>query len=176
MILVKNVVMRWMAIGTPWQWLATLKCMPITFAIVSSCRTANGLLIVESTRLFFTIMTSSEKLPQNKAFSMHSSDGLGCDYGNNWNSIHYGKKRVSHIRIQVRLFVHSHHFSFVPAWIHTLLLPPIPAVAVMMLLLNWTALDQLTSKRNTGASNGFSFPPPWLELSFLLVYCLCCNE
>ena len=46
-------------------------------------------------------MISVEKLPQNKEFSMHPSDGLGCDYGNNWNSIHYGKKRVSDIRIQV---------------------------------------------------------------------------
>ena len=46
-------------------------------------------------------MISVEKLPQNKEFSMHPSDGLGCDYGNNWNSIHYGKKRVTDIRIQV---------------------------------------------------------------------------
>lgn len=47
------------------------------------------------------IIFSQEKLPQNKDFSMYPSDGLGCDYGNNWNSVHYGKKAVSDIRIQV---------------------------------------------------------------------------
>lgn len=32
---------------------------------------------------------------------MYPSDGLGCDYGNNWNSIHYGKKPISDVRVQV---------------------------------------------------------------------------
>ena len=32
---------------------------------------------------------------------MYPSDGLGCDYGNNWNSVHYGKKKVTDVRVQV---------------------------------------------------------------------------
>ena len=33
---------------------------------------------------------------------MYPSDGLGCDYGNNWNSVHYGKVKKTDIRMQLR--------------------------------------------------------------------------
>ena len=33
---------------------------------------------------------------------MYLSDGLGCDYGNNWNSAHYGNTIMSNIPISIR--------------------------------------------------------------------------
>ena len=33
---------------------------------------------------------------------MYPSDGLGCDYGNNRNSVHYGKEKKTDIRMQLR--------------------------------------------------------------------------
>lgn len=49
-------------------------------------------------------------LPANKHFHMES-DGVGCDFGNNWNSLHYGKKKVSLIRLELR----SYRDSFIAA-------------------------------------------------------------
>lgn len=39
------------------------------------------------------------------------SDGVGCDFGNNWNSLHYGKNKVSLVRLELR----SHRDSFIAA-------------------------------------------------------------
>ena len=53
--------------------------------------------------LFFLIdfMYSSRKLPLNNDYK-YESDGLGCTYDNNWNSVHYGITRYSNIRINLR--------------------------------------------------------------------------
>lgn len=44
---------------------------------------------------------NSRKLPPNRNYKFES-DGLGCTYDNNWNSIHYGTVHYSNIRINLR--------------------------------------------------------------------------
>lgn len=39
------------------------------------------------------------------------SDGVGCDFGNNWNSLHYGKSKASLVRLELR----SYRDSFIAA-------------------------------------------------------------
>ena len=35
------------------------------------------------------------------------SDGVGCDFGNNWSSLHYGKKPASLVRLELRSYLDS---------------------------------------------------------------------
>lgn len=47
------------------------------------------------------VMHSSRNLPLNTKYK-YKSDGLGCTYDNNWNSIHYGTTHYTNIRINLR--------------------------------------------------------------------------
>ena len=58
-----------------------------------------------------SLISSSHKLPKNEAFDAYPSDGLGCDYGNNWNSIHYGKTPRGDIAMQLRSAKDSYLFA-----------------------------------------------------------------
>lgn len=51
--------------------------------------------------LLMDLMHSSRNLPLNTKYK-YESDGLGCTYDNNWNSIHYGTTHYSNIRINLR--------------------------------------------------------------------------
>lgn len=64
-----------------------------------------------TSRLFLHVTCSTGNLPQNKHYNGIVSDGVGCDYGNNWNSVHYGKEKMSSVRLELR----SSRDSFIAA-------------------------------------------------------------